>query len=557
VDLSKSVKTKDSVFILPLGGLGEIGMNMMALIYKSRAVILDCGAMFPEMNGMGIDLVAPCTESLRELGVEVDGIVYTHAHEDHIGSGALLYQQLGSPDIYGTAFTLAMLEERMTGIRSFNKKKEHTIEPGKAFKVGAFKFHSLPVTHSIVDSVALKIETPQGIILHTGDFKIEDETYRGEGFNENEFAKLGSEGVDLLLSDSTNVESPGWTKSELDLGKDIKELIQSIDRGKLIVTLFSSNIPRIHSIVDAAKGSKRKLCLIGRSVTTNVGIARRLGFLDIDDSELIEMDEVDRLPPEEVLVICTGTQAEPRSALMRLSLETHSAFKLRAGDTVVFSSRQIPGNERRISGLMNNLHRIGCEVLTHRDAEVHVSGHARREELAKMMSLVNPKCFLPVHGEYRMLVRHHQLGKEQLPKAKHLLAENGDLLEFKSGHLEPIGKLEAGKQLFDENRYILEPELLRERKKLGFAGSVVVTAVIDSKRARLIEGPDVQIYGISENFDPVALEELLEDSLRIPKKKSRDLDSEYLEKEIRVHTRRFFKRHLGIKPIVFPVVYVI
>lgn len=557
VDLLKSLKKSDSVFLLPLGGLGEIGMNMMALIHKGRAVILDCGAMFPESNSLGVDLISPSTEPLEELGVEVEGIVYTHAHEDHIGSGALLYEELGSPDIYGTEFTLAMLEERMNSVASFSSSKAHKIQPGQSFHVGAFEFFSMPVTHSIVDSVALKIKSPHGTILHTGDFKIEDETYQGKGFNEQEFSKVGSEGVDLLLSDSTNVESPGWTESEFALGKKLEKLIHSIEKGKLIITLFSSNIPRIHSIVEAAKGTKRKICLIGRSVISNVAIARRLGFLDISDADLIEIDDVHQYPPEKVLVICTGTQAEPRSALMRLSQDRHSRFELHEGDTVIFSSRQIPGNERRISALMNNLHRLGCEVITHRDADVHVSGHARAEELSKMMKLVQPKAFLPVHGEYRMLVRHHQLGKKQIPKARHTLAENGDLLELKDGYLEKVSQVEVGKQLFDENRKLLDTELLRERKKVGFGGSVVVTAVLDSRKGKILEGPDVQVYGVSQDFDPVALEEILEGALRIPRKKSKDLNPEYLEKELRVLTRRFFKRRLGIKPIVFPVVYVI
>lgn len=554
MNLLRELQSSDDLFIAPLGGLGEIGMNMMALIYKGQAVVLDCGAMFPDSPLTGVDIIVPKVDFFKEYDLEVLGLVITHGHEDHIGGAAFLYEKLGRPKIYATEFTMGMLEQRLKEYSRFKSNQYQMYRPKENFKVGPFEFEPLYVTHSLVDCYGFGIKTPVGTLCHTGDFKIDREPLDDVHMDEDSFKRLGDEGVLLMMSDSTNVESQGWNHSEKEVKENFEKLVSRIKTGKIVVTLFSSNIMRLQILFDVAKMAGRRVVLCGRSVQSNVELASRLGYLKFDPQILLDSRDVDSLPSEKVMVLCTGTQAEPRSALTRMSINHHPDITLHKGDTVIFSSRHIPGNERKISGLMNNLHRLGADVIDSREEFVHVSGHARREELEHIQKLVRPKFFLPVHGEYRMLVKHFELAKDARPETEGLVAENGDLLRLNSKGLSRVTKIDFGKQFLDENRNFIDESIVRERKKLAHSGMIIIHMVLREKDHSVVEGPDFTTVGLPEEIDWVALEdEILRSVKDFSQRKKFDLEG--FEDEAMIITRRAFRKAFGIKPQVFSSIY--
>jgi len=554
LNLIKTLRESDSIFILPLGGLGEIGMNLMAFIYKGKAIVFDSGVMFPEPNSLGVDLVTPNVEFFAEYGIKVEGCVFTHAHEDHIGSIAYLYDELGQPPIYATAYTYAMFEERILQYSSFKKSSLHRILINKRFKLGEFEFEPLRVTHSMSECLGFAIRTPLGTIVHTGDFKIDRTPIDGYSFQEDRFKEIGKEGVLLLMSDSTNVDSPGWTISETELHESLKKIVLGIQSGRLFITMFSSNIPRIQGILDLAKLANRKVIFCGRSVTSNVELARQMGLLKFSDDDVISARNADQYPDEKVLFISTGTQAEPRSAMMKMAMQIHPDVQLAEGDTVLFSSRHIPGNEKKISTLFNQIYRCKAKVIDYHDDLVHVSGHAQQEELKSVLDWVQPKFFLPVHGEYRMLVKHAQLCRDFFPNIPTFVAENGDLLELRPERFRHLAKVTHGKVYFDEYRNYLSEDVIRDRKKLGQNGLVVIDAVLRQKDQRLLAGPELSVMGISDSVDLVNLREEIRQYLD-EFKRSKDFDSEAAEEEIRLMTRRYYRKAIGLKPVVISRVY--
>lgn len=557
MSLSQALHKDDALFFIPLGGLGEIGMNLMAIVHRGKAIVLDCGVTFPDNYYPGVDLIVPNIDFFREFKVKVEAIVLTHSHEDHLGAVAFLHKRMGLPKIYATEFTTAMLRPRYNERSSLDESLLVLIEPGKNFDILGFEFEPLRVTHSLVDCIGLAIHTKYGRIVHTGDFKIDRTPLDSWEFDEERFKELGEQGVRLLMSDSTNVESKGWSVSETSLIEPLTKVISEIKTGKIIVTLFSSNIHRIEVLLKVAKACGRKVAMTGRSVLSNIQLAVDGGHLKLDRSLMITPAEVETYEPREVMVLCTGTQAEGRSALSKITSGSHPDIELRQGDTVIFSSRHIPGNEKRIAILMNSIYRAGAKVIDHRDAQVHASGHAREDELRSMLEWVKPDFFLPVHGEYKMLCRHHELSKKVNPNIGGFVAENGDVLRLDANSFEKfLDRVPAGKVFLDEARNVVPEKVVRERRKLANEGLVIIGAVLKKKRFEPLQGPDIYLVGLHEDVDLLELEGQLSD-LFDDFRNASQIDLESLDEEIRVVTRRFFRRAVGLKPRVIPNIYVI
>lgn len=559
-DLKKLSKSH-SLFIAPLGGLGEIGMNIMAIIYQKRAILVDCGLMFPDSAALGVDIVIPDIKFLLESDVQIEGIVLTHGHEDHIGALPYVLEDLDFPPVFGTPFTLALAEDRLRSLELYSTNRTglsskaifKPVYPPAQFKAGPFKIKSLQVTHSVVDSMGLVIDTPVGRIIHSGDFKIDLDPLDGKKIDRQSLIRAGKEGVQLLISDSTNVEKCGWSKSEHEVGRGLLQLFKTLNRGKIIVGVFASNIHRIQQIIEASRKVGRKVAFCGRSIEGNIEIARELKYLEYDRNDIVPASEIENFDAKKIVVIATGTQAEPRSVLYRISLNDHPMVRILPGDTVVFSSRLIPGNEKNISHLINNLYRRGAEVIDSETANIHASGHAYQDEQIQLLKWTKPKFFLPAHGEYRMLVKHLKLAEENYPGVQGLVAENGDFLELSKDSFKKVGRFPSGKIYLDEGATDLHEGLLRDRKQLGNTGLVVVSLVLDKEEGRVLDGPNFDIRGVNE-VDREKLGTLILDRIQELSREARKDDVE-VEEELRRVTRRFFRKQNGVKPVVIPLIY--
>ena len=550
----------ESVHLLPFGGLGEIGMNMMAIEYGGKILLVDCGLMFPEAYMFGIDLVLPDIKVLEERNEDIVGLVLTHGHEDHIGAIPFLWQQLGEPTIYGTCLTLGLLRNKLKEFELDQRVELVQIEPRKKFDLSPFSVEPYRAAHSIVDGVGLAIKTPAGTVIHSGDFKIDQTPVDGETTDLARLAELGEEGVLLLLADSTNVENQGYTLSERSVGKVLDEMIPQCQQ-RVIVATFSSNIHRIQQIADAAKLAGRKLLINGRSMVSNVDIARQLGYLTIAEEQFIDLREMRNLPPEEVLIITTGSQGEPLSALMRIALGDHKQIELEPGDTVILSSKFIPGNEKAISDLINNLYRRGAEVYYEKTSEIHVSGHASREELKLVHSLVKPKFFVPIHGEYRHLVKHKQLAIEMgLPQENTLVLENGQKLTVNTEGLTLGERFETGRVLVDGKGVGDVGKMeLRDRRHLANHGLVILMLAINQSTGEIVHGPEI----FSKGFVPEESEEsetLLAEAKQavcdLLQEHSQEMlsDWEELRVEVRKTLRRCFNKKIARRPLILPLI---
>ncbi len=400
----------DSLRLLPLGGLGEIGLNMMALECRGDILLIDCGLMFPEAYMLGIDLVIPDISALAGRTADIRGLVLTHGHEDHIGAIPYLLPKLGFPPIFGTGLTLGLLQGKLEEHGLDSAARLERVYPRQQIDLGSFRVEFFRAAHSIVDGVGMAIRTPAGLVVHTGDFKLDQTPVDNQPTDLAALAGYGQEGVLLLLADSTNVEKEGYTLSERVVGEAFAEILPRCT-GQVLIATFSSNIHRIQQAVDAAVACGRKILVNGRSMVANIAIARQLGYLYIPDDALIDLRTLRDLPREKVVILTTGSQGEPLSALSRIAMDDHKQVQVQAGDSVILSSKFIPGNEKAITDMINHLYRRGAEVFYESTSEVHVSGHAAREELKLVLSLVRPRYFVPVHGEYRHLVRHAQLAQ--------------------------------------------------------------------------------------------------------------------------------------------------
>jgi ribonuclease J len=547
----------DPLRIIPLGGLGEIGLNMMAYECGNDIVIVDCGLMFPEPDMLGIDYVIPDISWLRERADRVRGICLTHGHEDHIGALPFVLQELDVP-IFGTALTLGFVNEKLREYKLDDLVELVAVRPRESVELGCFRIEFLRVAHSVVDGCALAITTPEGVVIHTGDFKIDQTPVDGQLTDLASLSRYAESGVLALLSDSTNVEREGFTLSEKYVGEAFAEIFPKC-HGRIIVAAFSSSIHRVQQVVDVAITHGRKILLNGRSMVANVRIARQLGYLTISDNDLMDLKELNRLSPEQVCIISTGSQGEPMSALTRIAMDDHKQIKLERGDTVILSSRVIPGNERTISELINHLYRRGAEVFHEKVSEVHVSGHASQEELKLMLNTVRPRFFIPIHGEYRHLVKHIQLARKVgIPEERCILATDGDVISFFADTAAIVEKVESGR-VFVDGKGVgdVGSVVLKDRKHLSEDGMVVVIIGINLSSGALIYGPDIVSRGFVfedesqdylETSRAVVLEALdeMNDEMR--------RDCEEVKQAVRQALRRFFKKSIERRPVILPVI---
>ncbi|MEZ4598351.1 MAG: ribonuclease J [Syntrophotaleaceae bacterium] len=549
----------DAVRLLPLGGLGEIGMNMMALECQGQWLIIDCGLMFPEAYMMGIDLVLPDVSALDDHADRILGLILTHGHEDHIGAVPFLLQRLGNPPIYATGLTLGLLSNKLEEHDLQSRARLHQVRPRQEVTLGPFRIEFFRSAHSIVDGVGLAIRTPAGLIVHTGDFKIDQTPVDNQPTDLTRLAAYGDEGVLLLLSDSTNVERRGYTLSEREVGRALADILPRC-RGLVAVATFSSNIHRIQQVIDVAMACGRKVLINGRSMEKNAAVARELGYLRVPDEVLIDLREMRHLPRDRVVVVTTGSQGEPLSVLSRMAMADYKPIPLEQGDTVILSSRSIPGNEKAIARLINLLYRQGAEVFYQETSEVHVSGHASQEELKLIFSLTRPRFFVPVHGEYRHLVKHAQLATLMgVEKGRAVVLENGTPLVVLPDGLYKEDRVESGRVFVDGKGVGDVGEMqLRDRRHLANHGLVMVLMGIEQTSGTILYGPELFTRGfVPEETSGELLDQARQEVRNLLREHSLEAvsDWEEMQVEVRKTLRRFFNRHIDRRPLILPVVF--
>ncbi len=540
--------------LIPLGGLGEFGMNMMVVACGDTAILIDAGVMFPEPELLGVDLIIPDLRQLQQY--KLSALVLTHGHEDHIGAVPHVLPYFDGP-VYGTALTLAFVESKLDEQDAAAKKRLVRVRPRERISVGSFTIEFVRVTHSIPDCVAVAIETPHGVVLHTGDFKIDQTPLDGEHVDFQRIAELGASGVLALLADSTNVDRKGFTGSEVEVIDGFEEIFTSA-AGKIVVALFASSLYRMQILVDLAAQFDRRVAFVGRGVIDNSEIAQRLGYLRVPAGVLIRDSDVRNFPAQDVVCICTGSQGEPQAALPRIAIDDHRHVKLSPEDVVVFSAREIPGNEKAIGRVMNHIARRDAEVIYEGVKHVHVSGHGSEEELKLMLSLVRPRYFVPIHGEYRQLARHARVASRVSRGTKVLLAENGDVIRFDRDGARIAAKVPAGRILIDGTRSgEVGDEVLRDRRHLAGDGLVVPVVTIGKQSGALEETPDIITRGFVVDARTEALlreiPSLLAATLEGASVEERT-DPGLIKEKIRVDLQRFFRKRSGLRPLVLPVV---
>ncbi len=470
-----------------LGGLGEIGRNCLALEQDGRIVVIDAGLMFPEPTMYGVDLILPDFRWLIERRDRVDGIVLTHGHEDHTGALRYLVKDVNVP-IYGSALTLGFARHRLSEAKVAAKCTFIEVADGERRRIGPFEFEFIPVTHSVPSAHALAVRTSVGVVVHSGDFKLDQTPIDNRRTDLARLGAIGDEGVALLLCDSTNAEEPGFTNSERSVGGALRRLFLERPERRMVVACFASHIHRVQQIIDVAREQGRKVALMGRSMEANVKLARKLHLLHAETADFIDLENVDRYEPGEVCVICTGSQGEPMAALTKLSRGDARFLRVGADDTVILSSHPIPGNEWSVGRVIDDLHRAGTEVIDSSQEPVHASGHARQGELRTFHQLVRPRNFVPVHGEYRHLVHHAELAQSMGLSSKHvLLCEDGDQIEVRSDGIRRAGQVPAGLHYIDGSAGDLDERPLEERRMLAEFGVLLLSAGVDAERGRIVQ----------------------------------------------------------------------
>ena len=500
--------------IVPLGGLGEVGKNMTVLEYGDDRIAIDAGLAFPRDEHLGVDLVLPDVSYLE--GRPLQAIVLTHGHEDHVGGLPYALRALDVGEVIGTRLTLALVKSKLDehGLGTTTVLTE--VEPGREpFQLGPFRLEFVRVAHSIPDSMAVVVETPAGRVLHTGDWKLDHTPVDGLKTDVGALAELGSRGVDLLLGDSTNAERPGMTGSERLVGEAFRQLIP-LRTGRIVVASFASNIHRVQQAAEVAIANGRQVAVVGRSMRKNMNIARNLGYVELPEEAIVSPKEAMDLPPDRVLILCTGSQGEPMSALTRIAYGDHANVSVERGDTVIISAKPVPGNELRVHDSINHLARLGAEVLHQEIAPVHVSGHACSEELRTLLSLVRPRAVMPIHGEYRMLAAHAQLARDAgVPDDRIVIAENGSVVELAPGGVRLAGRVTAGVTFVDGLGVgDVEDVALRDRRRLSEDGVLIVVATVSlDDGGTTISPPELIARGVGE--DPDLVDDLREEAGRI------------------------------------------
>jgi len=551
--------TKPSLLAIPLGGLGEFGMNMMALHFGDDIIVIDAGLMFPEAELLGVDIVIPDITYLKQHRSKVRAIILTHAHEDHIGAIPYILRDLNVP-IYGTRFTLALVKKKLVERELMDQATLNQVDPGQTVTIGPFQIEFLHVTHSTIDCVALAVTTPVGIIIHTGDFKIDHTPVDNRPFDLHAFARYGQRGVLALFSDSTNVERPGFTPSERAVVVRLEELFRAAPR-RIVISCFASSIHRIQQIVDIAVASGRKIGFVGRSMVDNVEIAHSLNRLNIPDGSVVRPQDIRTFEPTKLTVLASGTQAEPMSALSRIAVDNHRLLGIEQNDTVILSARIIPGNEKAIFRMIDHLFRRQALVYYEggRAAPIHVSGHAGQEEMKLLLNLVRPKYFIPLHGEYRQLFRHAALAQQlHAVSSEVFLMETGQVLEFTSDGARRRDPVPSGRVLVDSGSLEeIEEVVIRERRHLAEDGVVVPILAFDKHTGRLETTPEIVTRGFLPSDDGhEVLNAAREVLLRTIAESTAEEKGDWsvIKEKIRVDLKRFLNKQTSKRPLILPVI---
>lgn len=543
--------------LIPLGGLGEVGKNMLVVEYGEDIVLIDAGLMFPEDELLGIDVVIPDITYLQENRHKLRAIIITHGHEDHIGALPYILKDFDVP-VYGMKLAIAIIKSKFNEIPMTREPNFQLIKPRDVLKFGKMEFEIIQSTHSIPDSVAIFIRTPVGNVFHTGDFKLDQTPVDGKLLDINRIAQISEEGVKVMLSDSTNVEKAGFTQSEKVVGEAFNEQFR-IAKGRIIIATFASNVHRIKQAIDAAIKFEKKVCIVGRSMENVTAIAQEIGYLTIPEGTLIALNEINNYPTEEMVIITTGSQGEPMAALSRMAKGDHRQIKIDSGDTVIISATPIPGNEKSVYKTIDLLFRLGAKVIYEKTSGTHVSGHASRDELKLILNLVKPEYFIPVHGEYRMLLKHGELAEELgVEKENIFVAENGNVIEFTKDKGCISGKVPAGRVLVDGLGVgDIGNIVLRDRRQLSQDGILIVVATLNKQATKLLAGPDIVSRGfvyVRESEDLMLeakrfVQQNLEISLENGVK-----DWATLKNNIRDSLGRFLYEKTKRRPMILPII---
>ena len=547
--------------IIPLGGIGEFGMNCMAVRYGDEMLILDAGMGFPEETAYGVDVSIPNFSFLDEYRDEMTAIDLTHGHEDHLGALPYLLKKFNVP-VYCSHFTAGLAESKLEEHDLLGDVLLHRVEPRDVVDIGVFTVEFIRVSHSLVDCFSLGIKTPVGTIIHTGDYKVDETPVIGEPIDLRSFRRYGQDGVLALLSDSTNATVPGRTPSERAVIPAFEEIFAEAE-GRIIVSAFASSIHRLQIVLDVAQQFNRHVCVLGRSMQKNVEVADRLGYLDIPDGLMVSLNQAKMMSDDEIVFLVTGSQGESRAALSQMATQSYKGLTIEEGDTVVLSARIIPGNERLISRMIGYIYKRGANIIEEKRRLIHVSGHASQEDIRIMTEAVRPKFVVPIHGEYRMLFRHKEFIKNHLGYSENniILIENGDVLELDGERAAVIDKREIGRTFIDESGFKeIDSETVRERKQLAYEGTVTVVVTIDEETGLLEDEPKISARGVGSLGSDNGLRD---DAKRVVSaaiagaSRQTLADESLLKEHVRVELKRFIQKQTGARPVITPVIVLI
>ena len=544
--------------IIPLGGIGEFGMNCTLLRYGDEMLILDAGMGFPEESAYGVDVCIPDFDILEQYKKDITAIILTHGHEDHLGALPYVLKKINVP-VYASHFTLGLAESKLDEHGILGDVLLHRVEPRDVVTIGSFTIEFIRASHSLIDCFHLAIKTPVGTIIHTGDYKVDETPVIGEAIDLRTLRRYGQEGVLALLSDSTNATVPGRTPSERAVIPAFEEIFAEA-QGRIIVAAFASSIHRLQIVFDVAQQFDRKVCVLGRSMQKNVEIAERLGYLDIHGRMLVSINDAKLLADDEIVFLVTGSQAEPRAALYQLATQVYKGLTIEEGDTVVLSARIIPGNERAISKLIGHIYKRGANIIEEKRRLIHVSGHASQDDIRIMTEAVRPKFVVPIHGEYRMLFRHKEFVKNHLGYAEEniVLIENGDVLELDGERATIVDKKDIKRTFIDESGFEeIEYDTVRERKKMAYEGMITLVMIIDRATGQLQSPPQIVAQGVrgleGGNGMTKDAQRVVVAALAGASRQTFE-DESLLKEHVRVELKRFIQKETGAKPVIVPVI---
>jgi ribonuclease J len=546
---------ENTLSVIPLGGVEEIGLNMTVFEYGNDIIVVDAGLMFPEEDMLGVDFVIPDFSYILDNREKVRGIVLTHGHEDHIGALHFLLKEIDVP-VYGTPLTLGLVRSKLRE-HHLEDRELIPVKPRDLINLGVFSIEFIRVTHSIVDGVGLGIQTPVGLVVHTGDFKLDPTPVDGQLMDFHKFAEYGERGTLLFLSDSTNAEKGGYTFSEKEVRRVFEDIFAKAP-GRIIIATFASNIHRIQQAIDVAIMYGRKVIMCGKSIVANAQIALDLGYLNLPQDTWLRLDNLKELKDNEVVVITTGSQGEPMSVLSRIATGEHK-IEIKEGDTVILSASMIPGNERSIGRIINHLFRRGADVIYEKVSEVHVSGHASKEELKLMLNLVRPKYFMPIHGEYRHLVYHSKLAKKLgIPKENIFILQNGDVLDITQEGASRNGRINSGR-IFIDGKGVgdVEDMVLRDRRRLAHDGIVLILLAIEKPTGNIVSGPDIISRGfVFEDASQEIINDVRELVINTLEKLDKEIltDASLIQAKLRSVLKKYLMNTMGRRPMIMPII---